>query len=210
MSQAAPARRQQTAARRADAVVAGPGSAPTPRLRSAAVKALSPLFAAAAIALAGSLCGLGLAAARGTLQLEAKPRPEVCSGPGAPHVVVARIQPQDAARLCGEGKVLIADARPPADFARGHVVGAVHLPCTASGEAAVAALGALPGYSALLVYGNTTEEAVQVAETLAARNTAVQRVLALEGGFDAWEKAGLACASGPCDQCALPGQAVQP
>ncbi len=170
------------------------------------MNAVSPLVAAAVLALAGALSGLGLAAVRpGGLALAPKARPEVCAGPGAPHVEVARVHPADAARLCGEARVLIADARPAAEFAKGHVAGAVHLPCSATGEAAGAALGALAGYSSLLVYGATTQEAVQVAEGLAARaRPGGPRVLALEGGFAAWEQAGLACASGPCDQCALP------
>lgn len=167
---------------------------------------LTPLAAALALAAAGVLAGLGLGAVRsGGLQLSAKPRPEVCAGPGAPHLEVARVLPAAAARLCGESRVLIADARSAEEFAKGHVAGAVHLPCSASGAAAGAALGALQGYSALLVYGASTAEAAQVAEGLAARvQPGGPRVLALEGGFAAWEQAGLACASGPCDQCALP------
>ena len=174
------------------------------------MNAASPLVAAGVLAIAGALSGLGLAAVRpGGLALSlhggAKPRPEVCVGPGAPHVEVARVHPKDAAKLCGEARVLIADARPAAEFAKGHVAGAVHLPCSATGEAAGAALGALAGYASLLVSGATTEEAVQVAEGLAARAPpGGPRVLALEGGFAGWEQAGLACASGPCDQCAVP------
>ena len=170
------------------------------------MNAVSPIVAAVVLALAGALSGLGLAAARpGGLSLSPKARPEVCAGPGAPHVEVARVHPADAARLCGESRVLIADARPAAEFAKGHVAGAVHLPCSATGEAAGATLGALGGYSSLLVYGASTAEAVQVAEGLAARaQPGGPRVLALEGGFAAWEQAGLACASGPCDQCAAP------
>src|SRR5438552_16036688 len=46
---------------------------------------------------------------------------------GAPAVEV--LPPAEAARLCGEPGVLVADTRPPRRFAAGHVAEAVHLPC---------------------------------------------------------------------------------
>ena len=164
----------------------------------------SPILAAVLLALAGAAAGLGAAAVRpGGLQLQPPARDQACEAPGSAKAV--RVQVAAAARLCAERHVLVADARPAAEYAAGHVAGAVHLPCSASGHVASAALQEVAGAGTILVYGGTTEEALQVAQGLSARLPAGAgtQVLALEGGFAAWERAGLACASGPCDQCAV-------
>jgi rhodanese-related sulfurtransferase len=110
------------------------------------------------------------------------------------------MSPQEASALCGEPSVVIADARPAGAFAEGHVAGAVHLPCDADGQAAVEALTHFGRAQTIVVYGSSTEEARPVADTLQRRHPAV-RVAVLDGGFAAWAKAGLACASGPCAEC---------
>jgi rhodanese-related sulfurtransferase len=164
-----------------------------------------PLVAALLLLAAGAALGLGIGAVRpGGLSLQSVARAEACESPGA-QSKVTQVSPAEAAQLCAAGQVMIADARPAADYAAGHVAGAVHLPCTGSGVVAGEALQKTAGAQTLLVYGSTSEEAVAVAQGLAGRlgSGAGPRILALEGGFAAWEKAGLACASGPCDGCAV-------
>jgi rhodanese-related sulfurtransferase len=112
------------------------------------------------------------------------------------------LPPAEAITLCGDPGVVVADVRGADRFALGHVAGAVHLPCTASGDAANRALGALADKHTLIVYGDSTAEPGSVVESLRQRlpNPAM-RVIILEGGFAAWDRAGLACSSGPCADC---------
>jgi 3-mercaptopyruvate sulfurtransferase SseA len=130
-----------------------------------------------------------------------------CSASAAGHgAAVEVLPPSRAAGLCGESRALIADARPPDRFAAGHVAEAVHLPCAASGAQASSVMGRLAGVSTVIVYGDSTEEARPVAEDLRRRAGRPDlRVVVLEGGFPAWSRAGLACASGPCRTCTEEG-----
>jgi 3-mercaptopyruvate sulfurtransferase SseA len=129
--------------------------------------------------------------------------PVTCSDTGGgPVAAVEVLSPAGAAGLCGDSRALIADARPPDRFAAGHVADAVHLPCAASGAQASSVMGRLAGLRAVIVYGDSTEEARPVAEDLRRRvGRPDLRVIVLEGGFPAWSQAGLACASGPCRTC---------
>jgi len=118
---------------------------------------------------------------------------------------VETLAPPDAANLCGDPSTLIADVRPAPDFALGHVAGAIHLPCTASGEAASAAVDLVAGRQTLIVYGDSTDDARRVAEELRQRIRRRElRIVVVSGGFGAWSQAGLACSSGPCLHCAAP------
>jgi rhodanese-related sulfurtransferase len=165
---------------------------------------LAVLGRATAIACVGALVGLGLGALReGGLSLHATARVESCEAPvNEPRV----LSPKDASQLCAEEGALIADARPAGEYASGHIAGAVHLPCDASGDVAGAALAHLGARASILVYGTATSDAVAVARAIARRAPAA-KVAALAGGFSAWERAGLACASGPCDSCAASSHA---
>jgi 3-mercaptopyruvate sulfurtransferase SseA len=123
----------------------------------------------------------------------------------APTVEV--LPPTQAVRLCGDPGVLVADARPAARFAEGHVADALHLPCTAAGTVAAGALAQLAGKHTLIVYGDSTDEARPVAEDLRRRiagggASPAPRVIVLDGGFPAWSRAGLACSSGEWPGCA--------
>jgi len=122
-------------------------------------------------------------------------------GPGpAP---VESLEPRDAAGLCGDPSTLIADVRPATEFAQGHVTGAIHLPCTASGQAASAAVDLVAGRQTLIVYGAGTDDARRVADELRQRvHRRDLRIVVVSGGFGAWNQAGLACSSGPCLHCA--------
>jgi len=122
---------------------------------------------------------------------------------------VEALAPRDAAGLCGDAATLIADVRPAADFAEGHVSGAIHLPCTASGQAASAAVELVTGRRTLIVYGAGTEDAERVAEEMRQRiRRRDLRIVVVTGGFGAWNQAGLACSSGPCLDCAATAAAA--
>jgi rhodanese-related sulfurtransferase len=110
------------------------------------------------------------------------------------------LSPADAASLCGRADVVVADARSAAAFSEGHVADAVHLPCDAKGRVADDALARFSRAHTIVVYGQSTDDARPVAWSLSERHPGV-RVAILTGGFAAWSAAGLACASGPCDDC---------
>ena len=151
---------------------------------------------------AGAALGLiGSALRPGGLRLFSEPRAASCE---APAFTPTLLSPADAAHICATSGALIADARTAGEFAAGHVASAIHLPCNAAGELAGAALAHLADRSLVLVYGRDTQEALDVATSIARRLPAGAgpRIYALQGGFAAWETAGLACASGPCDELA--------
>ena len=113
------------------------------------------------------------------------------------------VNPDEASSLCADPTVLIADARDALHFAQGHVAGAVHLPCAASGHLAGTVPDLLRGRSSVIVYGESTDDAVEVADGLRRRSRDPGlRVMVLEGGFAAWDHAGFACTSGACPDCA--------
>jgi rhodanese-related sulfurtransferase len=159
--------------------------------------------------LAGSALGLAVNAARPDgVRFTKFAAPNTC-GAGVPIAAaapgVAPVQvlpPTEAVSLCGDAQTLLADVRPAEEFAQGHVTGAIHLPCAASGSAASAAVDLLAGRHTLIVYGDGTEDARVVADELRRRAGRPDlRVLVIEGGFEAWSHAGLACSSGPCPEC---------
>lgn len=149
----------------------------------------------------GIVAGLAFNALRpGGLRASAFRPPTQCDeAAGAPRDITAA----EAAALCGQSSVLIADTRPAAAFEQGHIAGAVHLPCDAGGAVAADAIGKLDGATTILVYGEGTEQARPVAASLTRRHHADVRVLV--GGFAAWAAAGLACASGACKDCGHAG-----
>ena len=111
---------------------------------------------------------------------------------------LAVISPDDGAFLCDEEGAIVLDVRPEDAFARGHVAGAIHLPCHADplgGDVS----GILATATVILVYGDSTDEARPVAQSLVQRQYADVRIL--EGGYAAWEAAGQGCVSGPCEAC---------
>jgi rhodanese-related sulfurtransferase len=157
--------------------------------------------------LAGSALGLAVNAARpdGVRFTRFAP-PTTCGAgetPAAAGVAPVEVLPPTAAvSVCGDAQTLLADVRPADEFAQGHVTGAIHLPCASSGAAASAAVERLAGRHTLVVYGDGTEDARQVAEELRRRAARPDvRIVVIEGGFAAWSRAGLACSSGPCAEC---------
>jgi rhodanese-related sulfurtransferase len=127
--------------------------------------------------------------------------PTMCSALAvAPEI--RSLQPAQAARLCGDAKTLVADVRDSAAFASGHVAGAVHIQCSGSRADVEHVRASLVGKDTLVVYGDNEEQAQKVASDLAQRmNRPDLSVAILAGGWKAWFDAGLACASGPCDDC---------
>lgn len=149
----------------------------------------------------GAVLGLGVNALRpGGVSLRDFSPPVTCAAPRPATIEV--LPPAEALRLCGDPGVAVLDARPSGRFAEGHVAAAVHLPCAARGDEASTVVSRLDGKRTLIVYGDTTHEARPVAEALRRRvGRADVRVVVLDGGFPAWNSAGLACSSGPCPDC---------
>ena len=164
---------------------------------------LSTLLRAIVLVVAGAALGLaGNAARPHGLRIAAFAPPTECTGAAAEGGALAPtvMSPAEASGLCGAANVVIADTRPANAFAEGHVAGAVHLPCDAGGQSAVDALARFSHAQTILVYGASTDDARPVADSLQRRHPDV-RVAILDGGFPAWSQAGLACASGPCEEC---------
>jgi rhodanese-related sulfurtransferase len=127
-----------------------------------------------------------------------------CAAPGPSASPITVLAPAHAAHLCGAPGVLIADVRDADRFAQGHVVGAIHLPCAASGDVLGRALTAAAGKQTLVVYGETTADAQAVAASLREKLPRPDlQISVLAGGFAAWDAEGLACSSGPCPECGL-------
>lgn len=160
----------------------------------------------ACLALLGALAGFILNVIRPDgVAFNAPPPAGACKAPGLGDIV-ERLTPEQANRLCGDPGVLVADARSPELFAAGHIAGALHLPCAAPGDVASAVPQLLSGRHTVVVYGQTTQDAVAVADGLRRRHNAGKlRVAVIDGGFSAWDQAGLACASGPCPECGEAG-----
>ena len=163
----------------------------------------SPIARAILLIVAGATLGLASNLLRASgLRFSSFAAPTMCDGVEA-ETTAPPIAPEAAATLCGREGIVIADARPAAAYAEGHIASAVHLPCNASGAFADGTIAHFEGARTIIVYGQSTAEAVPVAASLRRRQKATLPVdvRVLEGGFPAWEKAGLACASGPCDEC---------
>ena len=176
---------------------------------------LDLLWRAALLAGVGGALGAGINALRSDGLAVAEYAPAVVcitteAGPAeGPEVQLAT--QAEATALCAEPDTLIADVRPAAAFAQGHVAFAIHLPCSASEQVASAAEHGLSGKHQLLVYGDATDDALPVAEQMRRRlGRADLSIKVLEGGFAAWSAAGLACTSGECPACGAPEHADHP
>ena len=166
------------------------------------------LFRAAALLVGGAGVGLGLNAARpGGVSLLSFEPPTACTGEAHAVAPVAELTPKEASQLCNTGGVVFADTRPDDRFEAGHVAGAVHLPCDATELGAQAAIASLTHANAqtVIVYGDSSDDGRAVAETLRLRGFHAD-LRVLTGGFAAWERDGLACASGPCEDCSIAGK----
>lgn len=148
----------------------------------------------AALLFGATALGLGANAARSDgVPLFAWQATAVCETPA----VAAELTPGQAQGLCADPTVLVVDVRPHESFQRGHIPNAIHLPCQTD-RLENQTFTQLSQASAILVYGDTTEEAHAVADSLAERRLPVH---ILAGGYPGWEAAGMACSSGPCNDC---------
>ena len=170
---------------------------------------LDLIWRAALLTAVGGVSGVAVNALRPDgLVLATYASPVVCTtgaaGEGeAPEVRL--VSQSEAAALCAEPDTLIADVRPAEVFAAGHVVGAIHLPCSAPEQVASAAQDRLSGKRQLIVYGEGTDDAFAAAEQMRRRLARADlSIRVLEGGFNAWSAAGLACTSGACPACGAP------
>jgi rhodanese-related sulfurtransferase len=163
------------------------------------------LLRAVGLLLGGALAGLGIDVARpgGVLRNSFSP-PTACSAAADHEPPLIEMDPPSASSLCGRPNVVFADTRSAARFAEGHVADAVHLPCDATANGAEGALSKLDRAQTIIVYGESSDDSREVAETLRRRGLKGD-LRVLQGGFAAWEREGLACASGPCRECAVAG-----
>jgi len=170
---------------------------------------LDLVWRALVLCLLGGLIGVAINLARPDgLAVATYAPPATCSAGEASFGVgpeVALASQAEATALCAQADTVLADVRSAEAFAAGHVAGAIHLPCSASDEAASAAQASLSGKHLLLVYGDATADAFPVAEQMRRRlSRSDLTIRVLEGGFSAWSAAGLACTSGECPSCGAP------
>lgn len=164
------------------------------------------LLRASVLVLGGAALGLaGNAARPAGVSLRGFEAPTTCSAEvDARAPPIMEMAPREASHLCGRPGVVFADTRPAERFAEGHVADAVHLPCDATALGAEPALAKLDRAVTIIVYGDSSDDGREVAETLRRRGLRGD-LRVLRGGFAAWEREGLACASGPCRDCTVAG-----
>jgi rhodanese-related sulfurtransferase len=159
---------------------------------------------ALALSLLGALVGLAAnalsprpASLREPVRAAADSPGAACQLPGQ-MPAIPRISVQEAAPLCAACTAAFVDARSPDEYARGHVLGALHL---APGEAPDLALWRLSGFKTVIVYDRdpSCQQADAVAQVLIARGVPDVRVLT--GAWPAWLAAGAPGASGTCALC---------
>jgi rhodanese-related sulfurtransferase len=163
------------------------------------------LLRAAGLLLGGAVAGLGINAVRSTgVALTNFRPPTACAATADNEPPLIEMDPPAASSLCGRPNVIFADTRPAARFAEGHVAEALHLPCNATASGAEGALDKLAHAHTIIVYGESSDDSREVADTLRRRGVKGD-LRVLRGGFGAWEREGLPCASGPCRECAVAG-----
>jgi len=163
------------------------------------------LVRAAALVIGSSAAGLGANALRPSgVPLLAFEPPTACSAAPVDEAPVLELTAREASLLCGRAHVIFADTRPSARVEEGHVADAVYLPCDATESGAEAAIARLGHARTVIVYGDSSDDGRAVAETLRRRGLHAD-LRVLRGGFAAWEREGLACASGPCVDCTIAG-----
>lgn len=187
-----------------------PGAPPADALLSRAMSLgldVPVLLRAACLLAFGGVVGLVANAARPAPLALTGFQPQVACAAGAegrgPPVELAT---SDASSMCGHDGVFFADARSAERYAEGHIAGAIHLPCDARPSGADGVIEHLGPARTIVVYGDSTEEARTVAETLQSRGLDAD-IRVLRGGFAAWDAEGLACTSGPCRDCTVAGSA---
>jgi rhodanese-related sulfurtransferase len=151
-----------------------------------------------ALAFGGALLGLLLNVVRADGVALLRPFTPETTGPAECSAATgpAEIDVTEAEELLAANEAVFGDVRSAADYASGHVVDAVHLPCSAD---APDWLANVAKYSTVILYGEKDADADQVAHSLSAGGYRDVRVL--RGGFAAWRDGGGSAASGPCEVC---------
>ena len=163
------------------------------------------LLRTASLLAGGAVLGLGINTVRPSgVALFAFEPPTACATANTQAGVITEMAPHEAMHLCGRAGTIFADTREPDRFAAGHIAEAMHLPCSISASGAEDALKKLGHAQMVILYGESTEDAREMADTLRRRGLDTQ-IHVLSGGFSAWEKEGLACTSGPCMECSIAG-----
>lgn len=166
------------------------------------------LLEAGSVAAAGALAGLVLNAASprpaalGTpVHAAAERGVGMCAVPGGAAAARApRVGVDEARARCDACTAAFVDARTAAEYAAGHVTGALHLPPAGHpGEAA--AIAALREHATVIVYDG--DYSCALADDVAARlrREGLRDVRVLEGAWPAWIGAGGAGESGLCPSC---------
>jgi 3-mercaptopyruvate sulfurtransferase SseA len=167
---------------------------------------------ALALCVAGSLVGLAAnalsprpAPLSEPVLAQAETSSAMCQLPGQ-LPAVPRISVQQATPMCAACTAAFIDARSAAEYAAGHITGALHL---APGEAPDLVLWRITGFKTVIVYDRdpSCQQADAVAQALQARGVADVRVLT--GAWPAWLAAGGPGASGPCALCGERGETAQ-
>lgn len=97
------------------------------------------------------------------------------------------IAPEGAARLLREGGATLVDVREPDEHARERIPGALNLPLSRLGEAELAPHGGSP----VLFHCRSGARTQDNAARLAAKAGPACEAYAVEGGLEAWKRAGL-------------------
>jgi rhodanese-related sulfurtransferase len=150
------------------------------------------------LAVAGAMLGLLLNAVRSDGVSVLRPFVPAAEGPAECVAATgpARIGVGEAQHLLEARAAVFGDVREAAEYAAGHVVDAVHLPCSAE---APDWLANVAKSSTVVLYGASDADADPVAQSLRASGYGDVRVLS--GGFPAWQASGGSAASGPCSVC---------
>ncbi len=186
-----------------------PGRFPSrPGGSRAIVRSVRLALETASLLLAGTVGGLALNAA--------SPRPAplsvpihsaaeagggMCAVPGAPAAPRARrIGVEEARGHCEACTAGFVDARSAAEFAAGHVTGAVHLPPVGHPDEAVVIAG-LRAHPMVIVYDG--DYSCALADEVAARlrREGLPDIRVLQGAWPAWVEAGAPGSAGACPAC---------
>lgn len=101
-------------------------------------------------------------------------------------------QPDAAAKALADGRVVLVDGRTREEFEAGHPAGARHIAHDREEDLSEDLVTELSGSHVVVLLGeNDFEEARLFARDLAA-DIGTERVGTLDGGFEAWQRAGLA------------------
>jgi rhodanese-related sulfurtransferase len=100
---------------------------------------------------------------------------------------VEHVNPAEAQKLIAEKEVRVLDLRTPEEFAAGHIADAQNIDFRAPDfEQKIAALEKTPRYVVHCSSGNRSSKALPLLE-----KHGFEHIYHLDGGFIAWEKAGL-------------------